>query len=72
MRVVLREIKSGLYLRDTREWTPKLEEARTFRHSAEAMDLARKHGLEGLEVLLAFEDPPARQPVSFPLPQVWA
>jgi len=68
MRIVLREIQTGLYLQETGKWTRNLQEARTFKHSAEAMDVARKHGLDGLEVLLSFEQPPGQQEYSIPLP----
>jgi len=66
MRVVLREIRTGLFVQGTGVWTEKLDEAKTFRHSAEAMDAARLNGLDGLEVLLAFEQPEYN--VSLPLP----
>ncbi len=68
MRIVLREIKTGLYLQQPGEWTPDLNAARTFKHSAEAMDVARENGLEGLEVLLAFDEPASQQQVALPLP----
>ncbi len=68
MRIVLREIKTGLYVQQPGEWTRDLRQARTFKHSAEAMDVAREHDLEGLEVLLAFDEPPTGQQVSIPLP----
>ncbi len=68
MRIVLREIKTGLYLQEPGEWTADLSEARTFKHSAEAMNLAREHCLEGLEVLLAFEEPTSQEHFSIPLP----
>ena len=68
MRIVLRDIKTGLYLQEAGEWTQDLKNARTFRHGAEAMDLAREYRLQGLEVLLDFEDPPAQQQVTIPLP----
>jgi len=65
MRIVLRNIKTGLYLGPQNEWTPELMAARCFRHSAEAMDVARELGLQDLEVLLSFEQPP--QQVILPL-----
>ena len=68
MRIVLRDIKSGLYLQQPGEWTEDLNAARTFKHSAEAMDVARQNGLEGLEVLLAFEEPASRHQVALALP----
>ena len=68
MRIVLREIKTGMYLQDPGEWTTDLVQARTFKHSAEAMNMAREYGLQGLEVLLAFEEPVSQQPFAIPLP----
>ncbi len=68
MRIVLRQIKTGLYLQQPGAWTHELKEALTFKHSAEAMNVARQHQLEGLEVLLAFEEPLGQQSVSIPLP----
>ena len=66
MRIVLRKISTGLFLNPADDWTAQLDEARCFKHSAEAMDVAREQHLEGTEVLLTFEDPPRQ--VSFPLP----
>ncbi len=68
MRIVLREIKSGRFLEETGEWTADLQRARTFKHSAEAMDVARQNKLEGWEVLLAFDDLTGQQQVSLRLP----
>ncbi len=66
MRVLLRDTRTGLFFRGLREWTAEVEEAFSFRHSAEAMDLAREHALENAEVLLSFEEP--EQNVALPLP----
>jgi hypothetical protein len=66
MRVLLRQIRSGLLLQDEDRWTTDLERARGFRHSAEAMDFARKKHLKEVEVLLAFDTP--RFDVGLPLP----
>lgn len=69
MRVVLRDTRTGLYLRNTGVWTDNLEEAQRFRHSAEAMDKARNGGLKDLEVMLVFEEPQHTQfNVALPLP----
>ena len=65
MRVLLRDIRTGLYFRPA-GWTNESEEAQSFRHSAEAMDLARQERLEQAEVILAFEQP--RHIVALPLP----
>jgi len=66
MRVVLRDIKTGLYLQEIQKWTAELQQARCFRHSAEAMDYAKDNGFVGVEILLDFEEPPRQ--VRLPLP----
>jgi len=65
MRVVLRHTKTGLFLTANQSWTASLEAALCFRHSADAMDAARKFNLREVEVVLDFEEPPHR--VSLPL-----
>jgi hypothetical protein len=67
MRVLLRDLDTGLYFRDSEKWTSETEEAQTFRHSAEAMDHARAQGMQNAEVVLAFEE--SRFAVSLPLPK---
>lgn len=66
MRVVLRDTRTGLYLRDRESWTDDIQQAQPFRHSAEAMDKARNGGLTGLEVLLVFEEPQFNVPLPLP------
>ena len=66
MRVVLRNMRTGLYVQEGGSWTPDVMLAQVFRHSAEAMDTARDGGLKGLEVLLVFEEP--QYNVTLPLP----
>ena len=57
MRVLLRDVRTGLYFREPADWTAEAEQALCFRHSAEAMDLARARGVQDAEVVLAFEAP---------------
>jgi len=66
MRVLLRDARTGLYFQDAQSWTPEATEAQAFRHSAEAMDLARHYSLQQAEVVLAFEE--SRYSVALPLP----
>jgi hypothetical protein len=66
MRIVLRHTTTGLFLREEDQWTHDLDLARCFKHSAEAMDLARQTCLQSVEVLLSFEDPPRQ--IALPLP----
>ena len=66
MRVLLRDTETGLYFRQPTHWTAQSHEAQSFKHSAEAMDLARAQGVETAEVVLAFDHPPFT--VALPLP----
>jgi len=67
MRILLRDLDTGLYFREPEQWTAETERAQTFRHSAEAMDLARAEKVQNAEVVLAFEEP--RYSVALPLPR---
>lgn len=67
MRILLRDSDTGLYFRQTEQWTTETEQAQNFRHSAEAMDLARSQGVQNAEVILAFEE--SRYAVALPLPR---
>ncbi len=66
MRVLLRDVTTGLYFCQPQEWTAESGKAQNFKHSAEAMNLARAHGVENAEVVLAFEE--SSYAVSLPLP----
>jgi hypothetical protein len=62
----LRHIKSELLFREPDQWTSDYAKAQNFRHSAEAMDYAREHGLREVEILLAFDDPQFNVPLRLP------
>ena len=66
MRVLLRDVRTGLYFQEPPGWTAETQKAQSFRHSAEAMNLARKHHLEEAEVVLSFEE--SSYAVALPLP----
>jgi hypothetical protein len=66
MRVLLRDVRTGLYFREPEAWTAETDQALTFRHSADAMDLARAQRLAHAEVILAFDE--TRHSVALPLP----
>jgi hypothetical protein len=66
MRVMLRDTRTGLYFKEPAEWTPEAEKAQSFKHSAEAMNLAREHRISDAEVILEFEE--SRYTVALPLP----
>ena len=67
MRVLLRDLDTGLYFRDSEQWTSETEKAQNFRHSAEAMNHARAEGVQNAEVVLAFEE--SSFAVALPLPK---
>ena len=66
MRILLRNARTGLYFCKPEAWTPETDNAQSFKHSAEAMDLARTQRVEQAEVILAFEEPCFM--VALPLP----
>ncbi len=66
MRVLLRDTMTGLYFQEPEIWTRETEKARSFKHSADAMDTAREKNLQQAEVILAFEE--SAYTVSLPLP----
>ncbi len=57
MKVFLRKTSTGLLFEEPDQWTEDSRKARSFRHSAEAMDLAKRQRLKGVEILLAFDEP---------------
>ncbi len=66
MRVLLRDAMTGLYFQESERWTGEAEKARTFKHSADAMNLAREQRVQQAEVILSFEESAYR--VALPLP----
>ncbi len=66
MRVLLRDAKTGLYFQESEQWTGQADKARAFKHSAEAMNLARQKQLQQAEVILSFEE--SAYSVALPLP----
>ncbi len=68
MRVLLRDIRTGLYFREPEDWTAQTDQAQSFKHSAEAMDLARAQRLQHAEIILAFEE--TSQTVALALPHL--
>lgn len=66
MRVLLRDTSTGLYFQEPEQWTGETDKARSFKHSADAMNLARQQQLRQAEVILSFEESAYR--VALPLP----
>ncbi len=57
MRVLLRDINRMLFFVGPDRWSREFQKARCFKHSAEAMDVARANRLKAVEILLVFELP---------------
>ncbi len=66
MRVLLRDASTGLYFQEPEHWTGEPQKARSFKHSADAMNLARQKQVHQAEVILSFEESAYR--VALPLP----
>ncbi|HEY5911393.1 MAG TPA: hypothetical protein VJA21_12400 [Verrucomicrobiae bacterium] len=66
MRVLLRDTRTGLYFQEPEQWTGEVDKAQTFRHSADAMNVARQKQVQQAEVVLAFEE--SAYTVAIPLP----
>ncbi len=66
MRVLLRDVRTGLYFREPAAWTAETDQALSFKHSAQAMDRARQHRLAEAEVVLSFDE--TRHSIALPLP----
>jgi hypothetical protein len=57
MRVLLRHSQTGLYFLDPKQWTERPEEAWDFRTSVNALQLVTEMKIEGVEIVLWFDDP---------------
>jgi hypothetical protein len=67
MRVLLRHSQTGLYYLDPKQWTDRPEEAWDFKASVKALQLVTEMKIEGVEILLWFDDP--RYNLTLPLNQ---
>jgi hypothetical protein len=66
MRILLKHIRTQLYLRSLGNWTMNPYEAHDFQHSQRAADFARENGLTGVQIAVKFADSPMDE--VFPLP----
>ena len=66
MRILLKHIRTQLYLRSLGNWTMNPYEAHDFQHSQRAADFARENGLTGVQIAVKFLDSPTDE--VFPLP----
>jgi hypothetical protein len=52
LKVMLWHARTGYYYRSSREWVMSPSEARDFRRTERALEVAAKEGLEGMTVVL--------------------
>jgi len=55
MKVVLRNIETGLYM-DTGKWIADIENARDFKHGIDALFFAEEEHLSNVEIIHVFPD----------------
>ncbi len=56
MRILLQHVRTQLYFKGLGSWTANPYEAFDFQHSQKAIDLARDHGLSGVQIAVRFAD----------------
>jgi hypothetical protein len=56
MRILLQHARTGLYLCQAGNWTANPFEALDFQHSQVAIDFARDHGIDGVQIAVTFVD----------------
>jgi hypothetical protein len=57
MRILLRQVRTGLLYAGPEKWTLDYSEARDFERPDAAMDAVTESALPGMEVLMHFENP---------------
>lgn len=66
MKILLQHMRTQLYLRSLGNWTANPLEAFDFQHSQRAIDFAREHALNGVQIAVKFID--SQYDEVFPLP----
>jgi len=56
MRILLQHTRTGLYLKGLGNWTANPYDAFDFQHSQRAIDFARQHRLNGVQIAVRFMD----------------
>ena len=57
MRVLIQQIRGGLFINPAGQWTARCEEAMDFRNATEALDVCLLNRLRGVQIVLKFYDP---------------
>ena len=66
MRILLQHVRTELYLRSPGKWTTDPFEALDFQHSQTAIDFARDHDIDGVQIAVTFADRQFDEVVSLP------
>jgi hypothetical protein len=56
MRILLQHVRTQLYLQSPATWTANPFEALDFQHSQKAIDFAREHNVDGVQIAVTFLD----------------
>jgi hypothetical protein len=57
MRIILKNLRTGLYLDQSRRWSAKARAALDFETTAQAQQFCHKHRCFGTAILARFRDP---------------
>lgn len=66
MKILLQHVRTQLYLRSLGNWTANPMDGHDFQHSQRAIDFARDHSLNGVQIAVKFIDSEFDE--VFPLP----
>ena len=66
MKILLQHARTQLYFRGLGDWTANSHDAFDFQHSQKAIDFARDHGVNGVQIAVKFID--SQFDEIFPLP----
>jgi hypothetical protein len=56
MKILLQHIRTQLFIKGVGTWTANAYEAYDFEHSQRAIEFARQHNLQGVQILVKFSD----------------
>lgn len=66
MKILLQHVRTQLYLQSPGKWTANPFEALDFQQSQTAIDFARDHGIDGVQIAVTFVDRQFDEVVTLP------
>jgi hypothetical protein len=66
MKILLQHVRTQLYLQSPGKWTANPFEALDFQHSQTAIDFAREHRIDGIQIAVTFVDRQFDEVVALP------